>query len=435
MKNKKEMNRRHFLRASAISLAGAGVLSTATPVFSADDKKTPVKIKEYRTLGRTGFKASDIGAGKPDNPAIVKALINAGVNYIDTGESYGNGQSERAIGEGIQGVDRKSVFINSKLSMRGNPSKDQILTRAHKCLERLKTDYLDCMMMHSCGTVELVGYQPFHDAMKQLKSENKLRFVGLSNHGGNYNEVPESMEKVLLAAAKDGRFDLMLLVYNFLKRDMGEKILEACKEKNIGTTIMKVNPVGSYLAYKARLDKAEQEGKASDRFRAMVERMKKRADKCQDFIQKYKLTDNDAIRTAAYRFVLNHPDVHSSLFNFSNFEQIDSVVGISGSRLNVKDKKTLAALEKGCSDLYCRHACGICESKCPAGVPVNTIMRYNHYFDAKNQEKYAMRKYADLANSKADKCFNCSGGCEKACPYGVPIQGLMVMAHHNLTLS
>ncbi len=434
MKTKKQMNRRLFLKTSAAA-AGAGLLSTPAQGAVAGEKKPALaKIKEYRTLGRTGFKASDIGAGKPLNAVVLGALLDAGVNYIDTAESYGRGQSEKTVAEAIKNRDRKSLFINSKLSMRGDPSKEQILSRAYKCLERLQTEYLDCMMIHSCGSVEAVKYSPFHEAMAQLKKEKKLRFVGLSNHGGNYNDVPEPMEKVLLAAVKDGRYDLILLVYNFLKRDMGEKVLEACREKNIGTTLMKVNPVGSYHAYKERLEEAVKEGRSTERLKSLVARLKERAGQAQDFIKKHNLTDNEAIRSAAYRFVLDNGNVNSALFNFSNFEQVDSMLGISGTRFSGKDRKILGALSQGCGDLYCRHACGACESKCPAGVPVNTIMRYHYYFDARGREKHALQKYAALPTVKADRCFDCSGMCEAGCPYGVPIQGLLMMAHSSLTL-
>lgn len=436
MKTKNGMNRRRFLKTSGASLAGAGLLYPAEKGFAGEENNTSTaKIKEYRTLGRTGFKASDIGVGKPYNAAVLRVLLDAGVNYIDTAESYGRGQSEKVIAEAIKGRDRKSLFITSKLAMRGNPGKEQILSRARKCLERLQVDYLDCMMIHGCGTVEAVYYQPFHDAMSQLKKEGKLRFTGMSNHGGNYNDVPESMEKVHLAAIKDGRYDILMMVYNFLKRDMGETILKACREKNIGTVLMKVNPVGSYHAYKASLEEAEKAGQQTGRLKSIVARLKKRVDLAQDFIQKHKLDNNEAIRSAAYRFVLDNKDAHCALFNFSNFDQVEGVVGVSGTRLSSEDKKTLSLLSRGCGNLYCRHACGICEAKCPAGVPVNTIMRYNHYFEAQGQEKYALQKYASLPAAKADRCAQCAGMCEQACPYGVPIQGLLLMAHNNLTLA
>jgi len=435
MSNKAKINRRNFIKSSAITVAGAGLFSSMEPGLSGDtDRPSVAKIKTFRLLGRTGFKTSDIGVGKPFNTAVLRVLLDGGVNYIDTAESYGNGQSEKVIGEVVKDYDRKSLFINSKLSMRGNPPKEQILSRARKCLDRLKIDYLDCMMIHSCGNVKTVNYKPFHDAMTQLKREGKLRFVGLSNHGGNYNEVPETMEKVLLAAVKSDRYDVVLLVYNFLKRDMAENILNACAEKNLGTVLMKVNQVGRYNAYKANVEKAIKEGKPTKRLEGVVARLKKRVELAQDFIKTHKLTSNEAIRSAAYRFVLNHKKVHTALFNFSNFDQIEGMLSVSATRFSVSDEKTLALLTRGCSDLYCRHACGICEQVCPQGVPVNTIMRYNHYFETQMQEKAALEKYAALPFARADKCFNCNGMCQNACPFGVPIQGLLLMAHQNLTL-
>jgi predicted aldo/keto reductase-like oxidoreductase len=62
-------------------------------------------------------------------------------------------------------------------------------------------------------------------------------------------------------------------------------------------------------------------------------------------------------------------------------------------------------------------------------------MRYNHYFEAQGCEKYAMEKYAQLPVKKAETCQTCTGECEAACPYHVPIQALLVMAHQRLTLA
>jgi predicted aldo/keto reductase-like oxidoreductase len=84
---------------------------------------------------------------------------------------------------------------------------------------------------------------------------------------------------------------------------------------------------------------------------------------------------------------------------------------------------------------YCRHACGVCESSCPHNVPINTIMRYNHYFVAQRREKRALEKYARMEAAKADRCARCTGQCQSACPYGVPIQGLLIAAHQTLTLA
>ena len=62
-------------------------------------------------------------------------------------------------------------------------------------------------------------------------------------------------------------------------------------------------------------------------------------------------------------------------------------------------------------------------------------MRYNHYFAAQGREKYAMEMYAKLNAGVANNCLNCDGTCEASCPYGVPIQKLLVLANQNLTLA
>ncbi|MDH5385777.1 MAG: hypothetical protein OEY18_13830, partial [Candidatus Aminicenantes bacterium] len=72
---------------------------------------------------------------------------------------------------------------------------------------------------------------------------------------------------------------------------------------------------------------------------------------------------------------------------------------------------------------------------CPQGVPVNTIMRYNHYFVAQGREKEAMEKYNKIPGTKADMCSTCSGYCEGACPHNVPIQGMLLLAHEQLSLA
>ena len=107
---------------------------------------------------------------------------------------------------------------------------------------------------------------------------------------------------------------------------------------------------------------------------------------------------------------------------------------VSGTKISKKEIKTLAAFKKGPGKLYCRHACGLCEASCPHGIPINTIMRYNHYYEAQGEEKYALEKYRSLNTTRANICETCPGMCEQNCPYGVPVQGLLAVAHHNLSI-
>lgn len=442
------MNRRSFLKLSTLGLIGGAAmgrtsLSRPIEIQKEADSDMP-RIKEYRTLGRTGFKVSDIGAGDFNDVGPFLALLDAGVNYIDTSETYG--QHGRKIGEAIKGRDRGSLFISSKLmadtSIRRirtiGIDKGGFLQRANRVMETMQIDYLDCLMLSSPETIETLETPGFHEATAQLKKEGKIRFVGVSNHGSQWwmKKPKEPMNKILLAAAKDGRFDVMLLAYNFLKEDGSEQVLEVCGKKNIGTTLMKTNPIRHYNHMKQWLERNRhsQGKKLSEEEKESVVRMEKKVEMAQGFIKKYNLKSEKEIGDVAIKFVLNNPNVHTVCATVLSYDETRAFLNLSGSRLESKDTELLAAYSKECGSLYCRHACGVCEPYCPHEVPVNAIMRYDHYFVSQGREKHAMGKYAALKSNKADKCQNCAGFCESVCPYGVPVRVLLATAHHTLTL-
>ena len=442
------MKRRSFL-----GLAGLGPL--ATKGFNRDRsspglEKTQaavsetVSIKEYRMLGRTGFKASDIAVGVTITGPLLKAVLDAGVNYIDTSEEYGRGFCEKVVGDAIAGRDRKSLFITTKIGLR-NPitrevpgagtTKTDVLGRVYKSLERLKTDYIDCLMIPNAENVNILKSEDFHSAAAQLKAEGRVRFVGVSHHGSQWEggKPEQSMETILTAAAEDGRFDVVLLAYNFLKQDMGEKVLEVCRKKNIGTTLMKTNPVREYFAARKTAEFQEKSGRElGETVRRRLEALEEKYKLAADFMKAYGLSGPDEIRATAIRFCLSNPSVNTVCYSFQNFNDVRDIISLSGGRLSSTDKDKLAAYARECGSLYCRHACGLCEPGCPLGVPINTIMRYHHYFEAQGRQKYAMEKYAALPGPRADLCLGCEGECQPACPHNIPIHGLLIVAHQNL---
>jgi predicted aldo/keto reductase-like oxidoreductase len=427
------------MKSSMAAMAGYG--STKGSKFfelTPEKQNDGPKIKEYRTLGRTGFRCSDVGFGSSGvtDPALIGAILDAGVNYVDCAEGYLRGRVEKTIGEAMKNRDRKKVFLTTKLGLRKDVTKQNVIERANKCLERLQSKYIDCLMIHMPSTVTALDNPAYHSAIKDLKAEGKVRFSGLSNHGSQWGDVPETMETVHLAAAEDGRFDVALLVYNFIQHEMGENILKAYKKKNVGATIMKTNPVLNYMERKVEMDKAEDEGRdIPPRARALLERLKERADRAEGFKKKYNLTKYEEVRDAAIKFVLNNPNVNSACPSILSYSDLEAYVSLSGSKFDLKAQNALAAYKASYGEFYCRHACGQCEPQCPYGVPVNTIMRYNHYFMGQGKEKAAMLEYAQLPTNKADVCSQCEGYCERVCPYGVPVQGLLMWAHRTLTLA
>ena len=442
MTKKIGLDRRRFLKKSAVGIVGAGLLTSAKGLLSQETevKKIP-GIKEHRRLGRTDFRVSDIGFGSADlqEPALLEAAIDAGVNYIDTAEHYNRGNSERTIGEVLKkgAVKRKDLFIATKLNIsRGEQTKETIKDRALKCLERMQTEYIDCLQIHMVPLVEQLKHEGFHAAFQELKAEGKVRFLGLSCHGAQYGEVPVSMEDIVLAAAEDGRFDVVLFVYNFLQEEQGNRILKACKAKDMGTTLMKANPVIEYRDLEAYFKQAKEAGRdIPEQALKMLDLYKSRVDESEAFKKKYNLKTFEEVRAAAIRFGLSHPDVHSTCPSITNFSDLEAYVALSGTKLGPIETRMLADYRALYGKFYCRHACGVCESHCPHKVPVNTIMRYNHYFVAQHRDRRALIKYAQMQAVKADMCQSCYGYCETACPYNVPVQGLLLSAHDRLTMA
>ena len=247
-----KINRRHFIAKASTGIIGAGAGTSLLKNLGAAGNDRPgkdadFKIKEYRTLGRTGFRVSDIGCGPINlsNDHVLKAILDAGVNYIDTADYYRSGNNEKMIGRVLRDFDRETIFVNTKISVAGNDAVEDVVSKVRKSLERLDTDYLDGVMLWNVSSVAEVGNSAFHQAIKQLKSEGRVKYCGVSSHGANWNgETKDSMSQVIGAAVEDGRFDMVLFVYNYLQKDVGEDILRACAQKNIGTTLMKTDPFG-----------------------------------------------------------------------------------------------------------------------------------------------------------------------------------------------
>jgi predicted aldo/keto reductase-like oxidoreductase len=428
------LGRRQFFKKTALGMFGAGLAGRKGRAAARDQAEAPPKIREFRTLGRTGFKVSDISCGFIMDDGVTRAAYEAGMNYFDTAEQYPG--HHRVLAKAFKGIDRKSVFISTKLEVTDDKSKTGLLQRARKCLEELQTEYVDCLMMHCPDKAATLKTEGFHAAMAELKSEGRVRHVGVSQHGTFWFRDPqETMEKILLAAAEDGRFEVFLMAYNFLRRDNAERVLKACRQREIGVALMKTAPLSIYNTLKSRVEALEKDKKEVNPLMADgLRRYREKFDAAQEFITTHHLQNPEEIRDAAIRFVLGNPNVHTACCQTQTYSDLNAYLRLSGSRLSPAEKEKLDAYRGGCGGLYCRHACGVCEPSCPQGVPVNTIMRYQHYFLAQRREKEALGLYAGIPGVRAEACQNCPGHCESQCPYGVPIQGLLIAAHDTLTL-
>jgi aryl-alcohol dehydrogenase-like predicted oxidoreductase len=458
-RDRSRIKRRDFVKSGGAALAGGVVLGLAPipeSVASGASSLFPVqpsregRIQSYRTLGRTGFEVSDIsiGAALIREANVVRYAFDKGINYIDTAEGYENGASERGIRDALQHVDRDKIFISTKAYMRPGDDKEAVLAKARGSLERLGTEYIDAYMMSSVSSAEGLNHPGYHAAMDQLKAEGRVRFTGATYHGPEATDQT-GMADVLCAAAEDGRFDVLLLVYNFLNHSEGDRIIATSKANNVGTTAMKTAP-GKLRAepfdpenlselFEQYVDLMLQTGMSRE---AALRELKKYSDAQNEFVERtqlfaeqYGIENDEALQLVSIQWVLQNPDMHTACISVWTFDFIDKIVALSGTQLTAPAGSMLEQSRSALDTQYCRHGCVECMASCPFDVPVSNIMRYAYYFEAQGRERHAMSKYAALDGSGALPCKDCTGLCAGACRYDLAIQPNMLQAHRLLTLA
>lgn len=164
-------------------------------------------MMEYITLQNTDLRVSRFcmggcpmggyGWGSVQESELLDAIhaaLDAGVNFFDTADTYGLGQSERTLAKGL-GSRRRDVVIESKFGVRVGGGKtvydnspEYIQQALEESLRRLNTDYIDVYLVHYRD-----GKTPIADVvgkLEELKATGKLRYYGLSNiHGDGLEEL------------------------------------------------------------------------------------------------------------------------------------------------------------------------------------------------------------------------------------------------------
>jgi uncharacterized protein len=463
--SQEQLSRRKFLMASGALVTGGaltlgGVACAQNDESATGDQQTAeaqgeaggeAHVTRFRRMGRTDFQVSDVsmGCGSIQEANVVRYAYDHGINYFDVAESYGNGESEKRIGEAMEFMDRKKIFITTKLAIEPDETEESITTRFTASLERLQTNYADALYMHSITDAEMINHPAFHAACDKFKADGKLKYVGISSHGPRGDEG-DAMDTVLCAAADDGRYDLMLLSYNFLNEDEALRVLASCKAKDVGTTAMKImpgmidvpawdeeNPDEMYTDY---IERVTAEGEvtreeAIERIGNWITRQQDAIAEAKPFADKYGAKTNDEFQAVCLKWVFSNPDMHTVCASMPNFEELEKILPFSGQSLSKADLLDLEQMERALGKRYCRHGCTACVTSCPQRMPVSTIMRYSHYFARQKREKHAMVKYAALKDRNAAACGGCSAPCDGACPHGVQIQANMLAAHRLLSLT
>ncbi len=198
-----------------------------------------------RTIGRSGIHITPIimgtwQAGKAmwagiDDQQTVKAVrvaFEAGINTFDTATVYGNGHSERIIAKALSDVRAKVVYATKVFA--DSLHYDQVKKACHQSLKDLNTDYIDLYQIHwpagSFGN-PVVPVGETMQAMNDLKSEGKIRAIGVSNFSRSQ----------LSEAAQYGRIDSLQPPFSLFWRHLETDALPFCQEHEI--TVIAYSPM------------------------------------------------------------------------------------------------------------------------------------------------------------------------------------------------
>ena len=200
---------------------------------------------EYRTLGRSGLKVSPLCLGTDNfaNPTpedecalMIKAALDAGINFIDTSNSYVKGECERIIGRALSKNKRRhNVVIATKVYYPTGPgpndqggSRRHIIKACEESLGRLQTDYIDLYQTHrpsfDIPIDETLG------ALTDLVRQGKVLYIGSSTA-----PAWKVMEAVLVSEMKGyARFISEQPPYNLLDRRIENELVPMCREYGLG---------------------------------------------------------------------------------------------------------------------------------------------------------------------------------------------------------
>ncbi len=397
MSNPPSLDRRRFLTLGVMTTGAAlsGVPNLAVGPTDAP-AATPAAGMRYRPLGKTGLKVSEVsfGAHGMDNPSLMRAGIEAGINTFATSGNYMDGREEEALGKAMRAVGsrRHDLVLLTGNVVPAKATREQILSDIDASLRRLGTDHIHLYYSAMVCAASDLRVEALFEAIEEAKRAGKVGHLALSGHCGG-------MQECLQAAIEDGRFEMFFVKYDFVSYPDQDAILRRAREKGIGVIVFKTNA-----------------GAREKEIRDLE-------------------SGGLSFRQATVKWALGHPYVDSVCIALNSFAAIREYTEIPGTSLSPAEVGMLRRYAEEMYHRYCRF-CRTCEASCPRGVAVADVMRYETYFRSYGREKEAMALYASLPRGRtAAACAGCAGPCEGSCPFGRAIRTSLAGAHAALSFA
>ena len=339
---------------------------------------------DYKTLGRTGLKVTTVGFGCmiTSDPSVIERAADLGISYFDTARGYQHGNNERMVGAAL-GAKRKQIVLSTK---SGAQDKEGLQKDLETSLRELNTDYVDIWYLHGKGSPADIR-DDMIEAQQLAKKQGKIRFAGVSTHGGQQELLPWLAQK--------GVFDVVLTAYNFSMDTGMEQAIGVAARAGMGVVGMKVMAGG---------------------FRSL-----------KPGNPLYRKLQQDGALLAALKWVINKPNVSTTIPSMTDMDQLDENLKAMAHPFSEGDAKLLAAHLEMIRPLYCR-MCGKCEGACQKGLPVADVLRSLTYADGYGQFALGRERFLELTSEQvAVRCGDCTE-CTVECPFGVQVSSRMARA-------
>jgi predicted aldo/keto reductase-like oxidoreductase len=382
-------SRRNFIKKSLSSIAGAAILQPF--LRPKGENKTPDNQKKstfiYRKLGKTGITLPivSMGVANTGNANLVRAALDAGVCYFDTGHYYSKGKNEEMLAGAFKGRPRDSFFVSTKVlaeyedHVKGTYTEKakpgNFIKKFEISLKRLQMEYVDIFLLHNVGNRESALYESLMTAMVRLKKQGKARFIGVSTH---INE-PE----VIRAAAESHVYDVIMTAYNFRQphKDKVKKAISEAVKSGLGVIVMKTQ-AGVYW----------------------------------DKERKHPINPG-----AALKWVLQDENVHTAIPGITSFDQLELDLSVMEDlELTPREISDLQLnRDTAMKGLYCAQ-CEVCRGQCRFNLDIPTLMRsymytYGYQSPLKAREVLEAKVRSDIT------CRECSS-CAVTCTMGFDIR-------------
>ncbi|GHA37675.1 oxidoreductase [Devosia pacifica] len=291
---------------------------------------------QKRTLGKTGYNVSEIGLGcwqlgggfgPVEDQTATEILDQAnalGVNFWDTADVYGGGQSETRIGKHPKNAD---VLVATKLGRNGelfpdSYSKQKVRESLEGSVKRLGVETLDLAQLH-CVSIEVLRDGAIFDWMEEFQRDGLVRYYGAS---------VETVEQAKICLERDSVATLQI-IFNMLRQEMADEILPRAAEQNVGIIVrlpLASGLLSGKMTKSQTFDEADHRNfnRDGDKFFVGETFAGLPFETGVDLVDelKTKLPEGAPLAQLALRWILDHPQVSSVIAGVSKTEQLASNV-------------------------------------------------------------------------------------------------------------